>query len=78
MTGTGKALTHVINGMAGNIESHSILEPDQPVLNITNVLNYVDYGFSKLHVINETMARWEYIKGDSGIVGDALVMVKQS
>ncbi|EIW65876.1 hypothetical protein TREMEDRAFT_46104 [Tremella mesenterica DSM 1558] len=76
VTGTGQALAHMVNGMAGNIESHSILSPGQTKLNITNVLNYENFGYSKLTVHNETTATWQYYMGDSGIIGDTLTMVK--
>ena len=74
--GNGKSIAHLVNGQAGNIESHSTLAPKAPVLNLTNVLNYMDYGFSKLTVVNETMATWEFIKGEDGSVGDTLYMTK--
>ena len=75
--GDGKSIAHLVNGQAGNIESHSTLTPKEPVLNLTNVLNYADYGFSKLTVVNETLATWEFIKGADGSVGDTLYMTKR-
>jgi Calcineurin-like phosphoesterase/Iron/zinc purple acid phosphatase-like protein C len=78
ITGTGRSLAHIINGMAGNIESHSTLSPGAPVLNITAVLNQKDYGFSKLTFHNATTATWEYIKGDGSGNGDTLVLVKKT
>ncbi|ORY30983.1 acid phosphatase AphA [Naematelia encephala] len=72
----GKSITHLINGMAGNIESHSTLEPDQPVLNLTAVLDFTHYGFSKLTVVNATTATWQFIHGDDGSVGDYLTLIK--
>jgi hypothetical protein len=75
-TGTGKSLTHVINGMAGNIESHSTLSTGQTTLNITQVLNQKDYGFSKLTFHNATTATWQYVKGDGSGIGDELTMIK--
>lgn len=76
-TNEGKSMAHVVNGMAGNIESHSTLDADQPVLNITAVLNQRDYGFSKLK-ITSTSATWEFIKGGDGSVGDKLTLLKKS
>ncbi|KAF2764997.1 Metallo-dependent phosphatase [Teratosphaeria nubilosa] len=69
----GKSLTHIINGMAGNIESHSTIDGD-PVLNITAVLNQVQFGFSKLTFHNVSVATWEYVKGDGSGVGDELTL----
>jgi Iron/zinc purple acid phosphatase-like protein C len=75
ITGTGKSLTHLINGMAGNIESHSTLGTS-PQLNITAVLNQKDYGFSKFSFHDETHASWSFIKGDGSGLGDTLNLVK--
>lgn len=72
----GNSLTHIINGMAGNIESHSTLYDGHKRLNITNVLDYVHFGFSKLTVHNESAAYWEFIKGDDGTVGDYVWLLK--
>lgn len=76
-TNEGKSMVHVINGMAGNIESHSTLDADQPVLNITAVLNMKDYGFSKLKVTT-TSATWSFTKGADGSIGDELTILKRS
>ncbi|KZO93124.1 acid phosphatase AphA [Calocera viscosa TUFC12733] len=70
-----KSLVHLINGMAGNIESHSTLGTEK-VLNITAVLDFEHYGYSKLTVHNETTATWDYIKGDDGSIGDSLTLIK--
>lgn len=45
----GKSLIHLINGQAGNVQSHDTLGGD-PVLNITAVLDFKHYGFTKLTV----------------------------
>ncbi|KAF2234884.1 acid phosphatase [Viridothelium virens] len=76
-TGDGKSITHVINGMAGNIESHSTLG-DDPVLNITAVLNQRNYGFSKFTFHNATTATWQYVKGDGTGYGDQLTLLKKN
>ncbi|KAI9700554.1 MAG: hypothetical protein M1820_006708 [Bogoriella megaspora] len=76
-TGTGTSLTHIINGMAGNIESHSTLGSDA-LLNITTVLNQRDYGFSKLTVHNTSVATLQYIKGDGNGLGDELTLLKKN
>jgi hypothetical protein len=78
MTNAGKSITHIINGMAGNIESHSELGATQGVLNITAVLDTTHYGFSKLTVLNRTALRWEFIKGEDGSVGDHLTLLKST
>ena len=73
-TGTGKSLTTLVNGMAGNIESHSSINASE-ILNYTAVLNQYDFGFSKLTIHNNSHATWQYIKGIDGSVGDTLTMV---
>lgn len=75
-TNTGKSMTHIINGMAGNIESHSEFSAGQGLTNITAVLNTKEYGFSKMTVVNSTALKWEYIRGNDGSVGDSLWLVK--
>jgi hypothetical protein len=75
-TGTGKSLTHVINGMAGNIESHSTLGT-LPLLNITTVLNQKDYGFSTMTFHNASVATWQFVKGDGSGIGDELTLLKK-
>lgn len=71
-------MTHIINGMAGNIESHSELSAGQTLANMTAVLNTKEYGFSKMTVVNATALKWEYIRGSDGTVGDELWLVKPS
>ncbi|KAG9694524.1 acid phosphatase AphA, partial [Aureobasidium melanogenum] len=73
----GKSMVHIVNGMAGNIESHSTLDAGQPVLNITAVLNQRDYGFSKLQ-ITPTSATWTFTKGADGSAGDKLTLLKRN
>lgn len=76
-TNPGVSLTNIINGMAGNIESHSELNGD-PVLNYTAVLNAKQYGFSKITFHNATQLTWQYIQGSDGSVGDELTLIKKS
>ncbi len=71
-------MTHIINGMAGNIESHSILDPGQSPLNITAVLDFEHYGFSKLKVVDATTLKWSYIRGEDGSVGDEFTLLKRA
>ncbi len=73
-TGTGKSLTTIVNGMAGNIESHSTIAPNA-TLNYTAVLNQYDFGFSTLTIHNDSVAIWNYIKGTDGSIGDTLTMI---
>jgi hypothetical protein len=74
-TGTGKSLTHIINGMAGNIESHTVLGSASQ-LNITAILNQKDYGFSKFTFHDALTATWSFVKGDGSGLGDTLNLVK--
>jgi acid phosphatase len=69
-------MTHIINGAAGNIESHSVLSSGQSQQNITAVLNTKNFGFTKLTVVNSTALKWEYISGDDGKVADSLMLLK--
>ncbi|OOF93875.1 hypothetical protein ASPCADRAFT_407369 [Aspergillus carbonarius ITEM 5010] len=71
-----KSVTHIINGMAGNIESHSEFSDGQSLTNITALLDKVHYGFSKLTIYNETAVKWELIRGQDGGVGDELTLLK--
>ncbi len=76
-TGTGNSLTHITNGMAGNIESHSTLSSSKPILNITAVLDQVNYGFSTLTFHDAQKAIWQFIKGDGSGYGDQLTLVRK-
>jgi hypothetical protein len=76
-TNPGVSMTHIINGMAGNIESHSTLDVGEALANITAVLDDEHYGFSKLRVINETAITFSFIKGGDGSVGDELTLLKR-
>lgn len=70
-------MTHLVNGAAGNIESHSTPASNQPILNITAVLDYEHYGFTKLKVINSTALSLSYILGQDGSVGDEVTVLKK-
>ncbi|KAE9377339.1 acid phosphatase [Stipitochalara longipes BDJ] len=74
-TNPGVSMTHLINGMAGNIESHSTLSGG--VLNITAILDQTHYGFSKLTILNTTALKWTFVRGDGGIIGDELLLLKK-
>ncbi|MGI4850210.1 MAG: hypothetical protein ACRYGK_19040, partial [Janthinobacterium lividum] len=71
-------LTHIINGMAGNIESHSTLDKGEKELKITNVLDQEHYGFSKLTFHSAKKLSWQFIRGVDGAIGDELTLVKKS
>lgn len=73
----GKSITHIINGMAGNIESHSELDKGQKAANITARLDTTHYGLSKLTVLSEKAVKWEFIRGDDGSIGDYLMLLKE-
>jgi len=77
-TNPGVSMTHIVNGMAGNIESHSTLDPGEAVSNITAVLDFEHYGFSKLKVINRTAISFSFVKGADGSIGDELTLLKRS
>ena len=70
-------MTHIINGMAGNIESHSELAQNTAPLDITCVLDTTHYGFSKLTVVNETVLTWSFVKGSDGSSGDDFTLIKR-
>lgn len=72
----GKSMTHVTNGMAGNIESHSTLNPGQSIKNITAFLDQEHYGFSKITFSNETALKLEVIRADDGGINDYLWLLK--
>ncbi|KAH1291834.1 hypothetical protein KXW98_002860 [Aspergillus fumigatus] len=75
-TNPGKSITHIINGMAGNIESHSEFGKGQGLQNITALLDTTHFGISKLTVLSEKEVKWEFIRGD-GSVGDYLTLRKE-
>lgn len=76
-TNPGKSMTHIVNGMAGNIESHSELSKGQSIQNITALLDTTHYGISKLTVLSEKEVKWEFIRGDDGSIGDYLILQKE-
>lgn len=76
-TGTGQSITHIVNGMAGNIESHSTINASK-ILNITAVLDQYHYGFSELTFHNASVATWQFIKGDGSGVGDSVTLKKRA
>jgi hypothetical protein len=73
-TNKGVSMTHIINGMAGNIESHSELSGG--VLNITAVLDTKHYGLNKLTVLSATALKFQFVLGNDGSIGDELLLLK--
>jgi acid phosphatase len=74
----GVSMTHIINGAAGTIESHSTLDAGQSPLNITAVLDFQHYGFNKLQVFNATTLKMSFIEGQDGSVGDFVTILKNN
>ncbi|KAL2824237.1 Metallo-dependent phosphatase-like protein [Aspergillus cavernicola] len=75
---TGQSITHIVNGMAGNVESHTEFSEGEGLTDITAKLDSTHYGLSKLTVVSETAVKWEFIRGDDGSVGDYLTLIKKS
>ena len=73
----GKSITYITNGAAGNIESHSTFEEGEGPLNITQVVDFVHFGFGKLQV-DECEAKWNYIFAAEGSVGDHVTLLKKN
>ena len=69
-------MTHLINGMAGNIESHSEFSSGQGLTNLTAFLDTTHFGFSKLTVKDAKTLTWEFVRGDDGSIGDHLTLIK--
>lgn len=76
MTNPGVSITHLTNGMAGNIESHSTLGKNKR-LNITAALNMADYGFNKVTFNGPDSMKFQFIKGDGSGVGDEVTLMKK-
>ncbi|KAM0453095.1 hypothetical protein ACHAPV_009210 [Trichoderma viride] len=76
-TNPGVSMAHIINGAAGNIESHSTLGSSH-LLNITTYLDQTNYGFGGLTIHNATALSWSYIHGSDGTEGDKLTLLKRA
>ena len=70
-------MTHIINGMAGNIESHSTLDAGESTLPLTAFLDFQHYGFNKMKFINSTALTFNFIQGDDGSSLDQLTLIKR-
>jgi len=75
MTNPGVSMTHIVNGQAGNIESHST--QSGALLPITAVLDQTHYGFSKLSIANATSLTVQFLLGDGSGVGDQVTILKK-
>jgi hypothetical protein len=84
LTNPGVSMTHIVQGMAGNGESHVVL--GQSLLggatpNVTNpvtaVLDQEHYGFNKLRVINASAISFSFIQGSDGNTNDVLTLLKR-
>lgn len=71
-------MVHLINGAAGNIESHATINKSWPIPDITAHRNITSFGFSKLTVFNESTLSWKFIQGHDGKVGDELTVLKDA
>jgi Iron/zinc purple acid phosphatase-like protein C len=74
-TNAGVSMTHLINGMAGNIESHSELD-GSPVAAKTAYLDTTHCGFNKVTFFNSTVMKFEFVLGLNGTVADELTLIK--
>jgi hypothetical protein len=74
-TNAGVSMTHLINGMAGNIESHSELD-GSPIAAKTAYLDTTHYGFNKVTFFNSTVMKFEFVLGLDGTVADELTLIK--
>ncbi|KAF5556916.1 acid phosphatase [Fusarium mexicanum] len=74
----GYSMVHLINGAAGNIESHATINTSWPLPDITAHRNLTSFGFSKLTVYNATTLAWQFIQGHDGQVGDDLTVLKNA
>ncbi|RFU24992.1 hypothetical protein B7463_g11347, partial [Scytalidium lignicola] len=74
-TNAGVSMAHLINGMAGNIESHSELGSAK-VAAKTAYLDTTHYGFNKLTFFNSTVLKFEFVLGANGTVADELTLIK--
>ncbi|KAF4986942.1 hypothetical protein FGRMN_10614 [Fusarium graminum] len=65
-TNPGKSMVYLINGAAGNIESHSTFVGNETQLPMTAHLDLNHFGFSMLTVHNATDLSWKFIEGRDG------------
>ncbi|KKA30953.1 hypothetical protein TD95_001328 [Thielaviopsis punctulata] len=77
LTNPGVSMTHIINGMAGNIESHSTRSSSEKIQAYTQVLDTEHYGFTKMTVHNSSVVSWEFVRGDGQGLGDSLTLIKR-
>jgi len=70
------AKTQAVNGQAGNIETHTTLDPSK-ILQITDYLDQTHFGFSTMTIHNRTALTWNFVKGDGSGIGDSLTLLKR-
>jgi hypothetical protein len=75
-TNPGSSMFYVINGTAGNIESHSTFVANESRLPMAAALDLTHFGFSMLTVHNATNRSWKFIEGKVGSIGDSLTVLK--
>lgn len=74
----GVSMTHIVNGMAGNGESHIVLAANQTIGEHTAVVDDQHYGFNKLTVVNSTTITFTFVQGSDGVENDQLTIIKRS
>ena len=74
-TNEGVSMTHIVNGQAGNIETHTTMAP--PFLPITNFLDQTHFGFSSMTIHNKTALTWNFVHGDGSGIGDSFTLLKR-
>lgn len=74
----GTSITHIVNGMAGNVENHSKLKSGESLGEKIAVHDQTHFGFSKLTVYNESVAYSEFIGGENGDILDHIWLIKPS
>ena len=74
-TNPGVSMTHIVNGMAGNIESHSTY--GGALVPTTAVLDQEHYGFSKLSIANASSLTVQFMRGDGAGVSDQVTLIKK-
>jgi len=65
---------YLINGAAGNDEGH---QPYLLNMSITAAIDATDYGYSRMHIFNETHFLWEFYLATTQKVADFVWIVKE-
>lgn len=69
------ATIHLVTGAAGCIEGHEHYDA-KTIHNYTAYYDEVNWGVSKLSIVNDTHINWQFIHSDDGYVGDEIWVVK--